>query len=236
MACADLRAIPVLATKNDEGKRPRADGGNRRSNDQGRVTRRRGKMLDWRRSRSYLAATAAAALLGACGGSNGPGKCPDGTTGVPPNCMSIQVSPPPCTQTTVESGAGPVKPSTLYHFDFSVPDSGRLDITLDWTTPANAFGIYLVPVNTCTLAEFNARSCDFLVRSESTMKPRKISVANFNAGNYRWLIANFSNNDESISYQFVLSKGSCPALAGAAPSVSARDAEAFPALTRAESH
>jgi predicted small lipoprotein YifL len=192
-------------------------------------------MLDWKRSRSYLAVAVVAASLGACG-SNGPGKCPDGTTGVPPNCMSIQVALP-CTQTTVESGAGPAKARTLYHFDFSVPDSGRLDITMDWTNPASPVGIYLVPANTCTLAEFNARTCNFLVRSEpSSVKPRKISVANFNAGNYRWLLGTFGDTDESISYQFVLSKGSCAALTGAQPSVSAQGPEAFPALTRAESH
>jgi hypothetical protein len=193
-------------------------------------------MLDWKRSRSYLAAAAVAVLLGACGGCGGPGPCPAGTTGVPPNCIPIQVTPP-CTQTVVESGGGPAKSKTLYYFDFSVPDSGRLDITVDWTSPSSTVGLFLVPVNTCTIDEFNARSCNFLVRSEfSTVKPRKISVPNFNAGNYRWLIGTSSSNDESISYQFVLSKGSCAALTGTQPSVSARGAEAFPALTRVESH
>ncbi len=192
-------------------------------------------MLDWKRCRSYLAAAAVAASLSACGHTNPPPPevCPAGTTGTFPNCTAIQT----CTQTTVESGAGPAKASTLYHFDFSVPDSGRLDITMDWTNVANHVGIYLVPVNTCTLDEFNARSCNFLVRSEpSTVKPRKISVPNFSAGNYRWLIGNFSSNDESISYQFVLSKGSCAALTvSAPPSVSAHGSDVFPALTRSES-
>jgi len=130
-----------------------------------------------------------------------------------------------------------VEGNTLYIFDFSVPDSGRLDITLDWTNPASAFGLFLVPVNTCTLDEFNARSCTFLVRSEfaTTPKPRKISVANFAAGNYRWLIGTTSDNSESISYQFVLSKGACAPLAGSQPSVSAQGAGAFHTLTRTKS-
>ena len=191
-------------------------------------------MLDWKRTHSYLAVVAVAASLGACGGQ---GVCPSGQVGTPPNCQPI-VPPttlPPCTQTVVESSAGPAKSRTLYFHDFSVPDNGRLDITMDWTNPASPIGIYLVPANTCSLAEFNARSCTFLVSSEpSSVKPRKISVPNFNAGNYRWIIGNFSTNDESISYQFVLSKGSCPALAGALPSVSAQGAGVFPALMRAE--
>lgn len=62
-------------------------------------------------------------------------------------------------------------------------------------------------------------------------------MPNFNAGNYRWLLGTFSDNDESISYQFVLSKGSCAPLAGAPPpSVSTRGAEASPTFTRTESH
>ncbi len=193
-------------------------------------------MLDWKRSRSYLAAAALAASLGACG-SDGPGTCPAGTTGVPPNCTVIP-TPPICTQTTVESDAGPVEGDTLYFFDFSVPDSGRLDITLDWTNPASAFGVFVVPANTCTLDEFNTRSCTFFVRSEfaTTPKPRKISVPNFSAGNYRWLIGTPSENAESISYQFVLSKGACAALSGAQPSVSAQGAGVFPVLTHTKSH
>jgi hypothetical protein len=137
----------------------------------------------------------------------------------------------------VESGTEAAQSRTLYFFDFSVPDSGRLDITMDWTIPTSPVGIYLVPVNTCTLEQFNARSCNFLVRSEpSTAKPRKISVANFNAGNYRWIIANFSESAESISYQFVLSKGGCPAITGVAPSATSRPSDSTLVVEGAERH
>ena len=190
-------------------------------------------MLDWKRYGSYVAAAVAAASLSACGTPD-PVPCPAGTTGTPPNCTP---TPPPCTTTVVESGSGPAVAHTLYFFDFSVPDSGRLDVTLDWTNPASRVGIYLVPANTCDLDAFNARSCTFLVRSEpSSVKPRKISVSNFSPGNYRWLIGTFSDTDESVSYQFVLSKGSCAALSVAAPPVSASGTSVLPALTRARSH
>ena len=109
-----------------------------------------------------------------------------------------------------------------------MPDSGRLDVTLDWTNASSLVGFYLVPANTCTLDEFNARSCNFLIRSETTVKPRKISTPNFNAGNYRWIIGNFSEAQESVSLQIVLSKGACAAL-GAPPSASDRANEAWPA-------
>src|SRR5258707_1243111 len=115
-------------------------------------------MLDWKRCRSYLTAAALATSLGGCG-STPTQPCPAGTTGPPPNCPPIVITPP-CPQTIVESGAGAAKPRTLYVFDFSVPDTGRLDITMDWTNPSSPVGLYLVPVNTCTLDEFNARSCN----------------------------------------------------------------------------
>jgi hypothetical protein len=190
-------------------------------------------MLDWTRYGGYLAAAAVAASLGSCGPHKPDDVCPAGTTGTPPTCAT---PPPLCTQAVVEADSGPAEAHSLYFFDFSVPDSGRLDVTLDWTNPASRLGIYLVPANTCDLDAFNARSCTFLIRSEpSSVKPRKISVPNFSAGNYRWLIGNFSDTDESISYQFVLAKGSCAALT-VAPSVSAEGASVVPTLRRSRRH
>jgi hypothetical protein len=170
-----------------------------------------------------LAAAALALGLGACGGSDGPGPCPTGQMGTPPNCTPIVVEPP-CTQTVVDSGNGSANPSTAYYNDFSVPESGRLDITVDWTDPGNHLAVWVVPVHTCSIDELNARSCNFLVRSESASgpKPLKISTPNFAAGNYTWIIGNPSANQESIAFQFVLSKGTCAALAGRAPGASGR--------------
>ena len=140
-------------------------------------------------------------------------------------------TPTPCTQTTILNESGGIPGETLVYDDFSVPDSGRLDVTMDWTNSASPVGFYLVPANTCTLDEFNARTCNFLIRSETTTKPRKISTPNFNAGNYRWMVGNYSEDDESVSLLIVLSKGGCPALGGM-PSASRTD-DAWPALGRA---
>ena len=172
---------------------------------------------------SYVVAAGLVGALAACGGSSGnPGG---GSTPGP--------TPTPCTQTTVEQDSGPIDASTLLFFDFSVPDSGRLDVTLDWTFPASAVGFYLVPANTCTLDQFNNRACNFLIRSEpSSTKPKRISTPNFAAGNYRWLVANFASVQESASLLIVLSKGECPALTGVAPGVSGDAADALPKLER----
>jgi hypothetical protein len=75
-------------------------------------------------------------------------------------------------------------------------ETGRLDMTLDWRLPASPMGLCLVPASTCSLAEFNARTCNFLVRSEPPgKKPRKASSTSLSAGNYRYMIANFGAID-----------------------------------------
>jgi len=189
-------------------------------------------VLEKRRVVSYALAAGLAISLASCGENPVTQTCPAGTTGSPPNCTTPPPPPPPCTQTTLVQDSGGIPGRTLVYDDFSVPDSGRLDVTLDWTNATSQMGFYLVPANTCTLEEFNARTCNFVIRSETTVKPRKISTPNFTAGNYRWIVGNYSDEDESISLQIVLSKGTCAAL-GVAPSASDRAEDAWPALERA---
>ena len=169
-----------------------------------------------RRTLALAAGLAFALTLGACGGSSG-SDCNKNPTG--PGCPPPPTTLPACTQSVVSSGTGTLEARTLRFDQFSVPDTGRLDITVDWTFASSRIGVFLVPANTCnTVDEFNARSCNFLVRSEpSTVKPRKISTPNFAAGNYKWIFGNFSTSDESVSFQIVLSKGSCAALTGGEP-------------------
>jgi hypothetical protein len=178
-------------------------------------------MFERTRVSSCLAGAALAATLAACG------------SGTPTDPPTPAPTPTPCTQSTVSQDSGGVPARTLVYTDFSVPDSGRLDVTMDWTNASSQMGFYLVPANTCTLQEFNANSCNFLIRSETTVKPRKISTPNFAAGNYRWMIGNYSQADESASLQIVLSKGGCAAL-GVPPSASGRTDDSLPPLEHAE--
>jgi hypothetical protein len=156
-------------------------------------------------------ACALAAALESCGGG-GSGGPTQGSTPAP--------TPTPCTQNVLDSGTGTLPANAADIESFSVPTAGRLDITVDWTVASSPIGVYVVPVNSCTLEAFNNRTCTFLVRSEpSSAKPRKISTPNFSAGNYDLVLANFASSTESLSYQVVLSQGSCAALS-AGPSAS----------------
>ena len=99
-----------------------------------------------------------------------------------------------------------------------MPRSGTLNVNVDWTFATSRIGVYIVQ-GSCTLAQFNTRTCNFLVQSEpggaagtppTTPKPRKVS-ASVAAGGYSVLIANFSKVTESLAFQAVLSSSTCPA-------------------------
>jgi hypothetical protein len=182
------------------------------------VTRR----FVWRVGWCLLAAGAVSMGLAACGGSDGGGT---------PTTPTPAPTPTPCAQEVLFQDNGPIPASTLMFDDFSVPRPGRLDITVNWTFDDSRVGFYLVPANTCTLDEFNNRSCDFEIRAEpSGQKPRLISDS-VTQGNYRWLLANFNDErQESVSLEIVLSEGSCPAHAGGRPDASAWDEETVPVV------
>ena len=146
----------------------------------------------------------AALLFPACGGNQvtSPGSSP------PPPTMA------PCTQVTVFQGGAAFPPSTLDTESFSTSTTGRLDVTLDWTFPDSRFGVYVVQ-GACNLQQFNARSCNFLLRSDTGPKPRRVSAPNVAAGSYSLLIGNFGSQNESVSTQVVLSSSTCPPLAAA---------------------
>ncbi len=154
-----------------------------------------------------LAGLLLALLLPACGGSSSPTPLP---------------TPTPCSQTAPVVINGPIPARGLGRVTVSAPTSGRLDITMDWTFATSAIAFYVVSAGTCPIDAFNAGTCTFVGRSETTAKPRKFSV-NVSAGSYELLVAVFSTQDESVSGQVVLSSATCPALAVArdAPSLSA---------------
>jgi hypothetical protein len=72
-------------------------------------------------------------------------------------------------------------------------------------------GVY-VAQGACSLDQFNARACNFVIRVEPGPKPARGS-AQVQAGTYMAMLANFGTRDDSGTVQIVLSTGSCPAAA-----------------------
>jgi len=140
-----------------------------------------------------------AVMLPACSSSSSP------VTTTPPTTT------PPCTQTVLFQRSGELPTLGLAAVPFSTSTTGRIDVTVDWTFASSTIGVYLVSANSCNIDQFNARSCNFLIRSESGAKPRRLSASNVAVGAYELFIANFSDEDDSGTAQVVLSSSTCPA-------------------------
>jgi hypothetical protein len=95
-----------------------------------------------------------------------------------------------------------------------------MDVNLDWTLTSNAVGLYVVQ-GACSLEQFNARTCNFLLRTDPGPKPLKGSVQ-VQVGSYSVLLANYGTREDSGAIQIVLSTGSC------APVTSASSASLAP--------
>ncbi len=140
--------------------------------------------------------------LFACGGSGN--DCTNHPTG--PGCIPPATTLPPAVRTPIQTESGSLPARTVVRSPFTTPRNGTLDITVDWTFASSPIGVYVVR-EACTIADFNARTCKFVTTSETTQKPRKISLPSFTAGTYELLIANFANVDESVSYEIGLTTG-----------------------------
>jgi hypothetical protein len=144
----------------------------------------------------------------ACGGGSSP-STPNATP------APAAPTPAPCTQTILLQGSNPAPSRILINAPFTTSTTGRLDVILDWTFADSPLGVY-VTQGSCNLSEFNARTCNFIIRSEAGPKPRKVSASGVAPGSYQLLFATFGSRDESISTQVILSSSGCPALTSTA--------------------
>jgi hypothetical protein len=152
-------------------------------------------------------------LLPSCGGGGTAPTTPSSTT--------------PCSQTLLFQGAAAVGAGFAAGQDFSVTSTAdtRLDVIVDWTSTASAIGVYAFTKDSCTLDQFLARTCTFLLKSEpSSAKPRRVS-ATVAVGTYTLVIANLGTLDESVAAQIVLSDSTCAPLLGAPPGTVALPAQ-----------
>jgi len=119
--------------------------------------------------------------------------------------------------------SGSIPARVLDTESFTTNLNGRVDVVLDWTFADSPMGVYVVQ-GSCNVDQFNARTCNFLIRSDPPgPKPRKVSASNVAPGTYGLLIGNFANVDESVSTQIFLSSAGCPPLSVSPPSSAALD-------------
>ncbi len=142
-------------------------------------------------------------VLPGCGGSS--------STSTP----TPVATPQPCTQSVILQDAFAVPVRTIIYEDFTTTVTARMDVIVDWTHADSAMGVYVVPKDSCSLAAFNNRSCNFIIRSErSNIKPRKVTASAVSPAAYDLFVVNFNTDQkESISTQVISSTSTCPALA-----------------------
>ena len=145
---------------------------------------------------------ALALLIPACGGGS------SSSTPVTTTTTTL-----PCVQTVIRNDTGTIPASTFASITFTFNATARLDVITDWTNASSPIGVY-VTSGSCTLDQFNARTCNFVIRSEpSTVKPRKVSAPNVAPGAYALSLANFAAQDESVATQVISSSASCAPIA-----------------------
>ncbi len=159
----------------------------------------------------HVATLVLIAALGGCNGDDGP-NCSQNPAAA--GCEPPPTTQPACTQAVALQSTVPGLPTfNVAYVPVTTATTGRLDVTVDWTFPATPFAVYFVR-GTCTIDQLNARTCDFILRSEAatTPKPRRLSASNIAAGGYQIIVGNAGTQTESSSIQVVVSSSSCPAI------------------------
>jgi hypothetical protein len=143
-----------------------------------------------------LSCASVVALLTGCGDSTATPTTPTAT---------------PCVQTMLLQGSGSLPAFTADVESVTTTTAGRLDVTLDWSSPSSTMGL-VVAQEPCSFDQFQAGSCRVLLNSSSPPKPLKGSVQSLPVGTYALFFGNLNAVVESAAVQVVLSSGSCPAV------------------------
>lgn len=156
-----------------------------------------------RRKLALAGALALALLLGGCGGDN-----VDCTRNpVAPGCVQTSPPPPPVTRLIAERSFSGLGARVLGVVPFSTDATGTIDATVDWTFTTDNVDIYIVR-GSCTVDQFNNRTCPFVAFSESaSAKPEKVSAPNQAPGSFTLYIGNRGPAEEAVSYQIFLTTG-----------------------------
>jgi hypothetical protein len=139
------------------------------------------------------AAAAALALAIACGGGDGSPTTPVTTT-------PTTTLPPP---SVVLQNSYPIPAYYIYGEYFTTSRTGTIDATIDYTYATNQIVVWIAR-GSCTADLFVANQCDYAATSFAGSKPRKVSVTGATAGTFTLLMGNFGPEDDSVSYQVVL--------------------------------
>jgi hypothetical protein len=157
-----------------------------------------------RRKLALAGALALALLLGGCGGDKVNCTQNPAGTGCPP---PPPPSPTPVTTLITGGSFSGLGARNLSSVPFNTSATGTIDATVDWTFTTDNVEIYIVR-GTCTVDQFNNRTCPFIAFSESpSAKPEKVTASNQAPGSFNLYIGNRGPAEEAVSYQVFLTTG-----------------------------
>ena len=113
------------------------------------------------------------------------------------------IPPPPI---VVTQGSSAVRAKYFWEFPFSIAQAGTLKATVNWTFATNLMWTGIAP-SSCTVAAYQAFTCNFLV-FDTTPAPtptKVLTLPNLSPGSYVVLVDNRGPQDDSFSYQVILS-------------------------------
>ena len=120
-----------------------------------------------------------------------------------PTRTTTTSAPPQPVTTLISQGS-----TSLRSFFVTIPHRndarGDVEFIVDWTFEESFLWIYVTD-GFCTADQFRQDACPFRVRSETRQpKPRRLRVANREAGQMSLIVWNVGEIDESISWQGLL--------------------------------
>jgi hypothetical protein len=113
----------------------------------------------------------------------------------------------PCEE-TVFGGQSRIPANTYVVQSITLPQTGRLDVTLDWVLPTNIVSMTLAQAP-CSSDQFQADKCNVILNLFPPPKPLEGSTYWLNAGNYDLLLGNFSPIEEIASTNVVFKTTGC---------------------------
>jgi hypothetical protein len=116
----------------------------------------------------------------------------------------------PCVVETVFSGRAQVAASTFLVQPVTTARTGRLEVTVDWVSPASIVGVVFAQAP-CSAEQFRDDHCNVILNLFPPPKPLEASTFWLGPGTYDLVIGNFTAIEESVSMDVTLRSTGCPA-------------------------
>jgi len=113
----------------------------------------------------------------------------------------------PCEELTF-GGQSRIPADTFVVQSITLPQPGRLDVTLDWMLTTNIVSLTLAQAP-CSVEQFQADKCNVLLNLFPPPKPLVGSTYWLNGGKYDLLLGNFSPVEETASTNVVFRTTGC---------------------------